>query len=143
MVRQDHVRGLPLSDQRTDDPVDLVKFVLRQVDSFSGGSEQFLIVTLGSPGIISVLRMDRTLVRLFCAAVADKRSLFDAGTMPSDKVFADIVAAVTGPAFRIADDQLSAGIRFSAMIPMNAEVVGIVETSAVPGINDPVLPDLF
>ena len=87
--------------------------------------------------------MDRTLVRLPGTAIADKRSLFNTITMLTDKVLTDIVAAVTGSAFRITDEQLVAGIRFSAMIPMNAEVVGIIETSAIPGINDPMFPDLF
>ena len=29
------------------------------------------------------------------------------------------------------------------MIPVNAEVVGIIEAAAIPGIHDPMFPDLF
>lgn len=143
MICQDHVRGLSLFDQRTNDPIDLVKFLFCQVDSFSGGSEQFLIMTLRGFGVIGVLGMDRTLMWLFGTAITDKRSFLNTNTMLTDKVFADTVAAVAGSAFRITDKELVTGIRFFATIPVNAEVVGIIEASAIPGIHDPMFPDLF
>ena len=87
--------------------------------------------------------MDRTLMWLVGTAIANKRSPLNTNTMFTDKVLADIVAAVTGSAFRITDKQLVTGIRFFAMIPVNAEVVGIIEATAIPGINDPMLPDFF
>ena len=59
------------------------------------------------------------------------------------KTAADVVAAVAGTAEGIADDQLVTGIRFPAFVSVDTEVVGIIKTPAVEGVNNTVFPNLF
>ena len=92
-------------------------------------------------GVVVVLCLDRTLVPCLWAAIADKRRLFDPLAVFPLKITADVVAAMTGPASGVTDEELVAGVCLSAGKSVDAEVVRIVETSAVPGIDGAVFPD--
>ena len=79
----------------------------------------------------------------FTAAIADVRSLFYLTAVFAFKTAADVVAAMAGTAQSVTDDQLVTGIRFPASVSVDTEVVGIIKTSAVPCVNNAVLPNLF
>ena len=69
---QDHVRGLTLADQRSDNPIDQMQFFSCQADPFSGRSAQFFIETLGSVCIVVVFVTDHEFIPGFGTDVADK-----------------------------------------------------------------------
>ena len=50
---------------------------------------------------------------------------------------------MAGTAEGIADDQLATCVCFFTVIPVDAEVVRIVETSSVPRVYNPAFPDFF
>ena len=77
------------------------------------------------------------------AAIADVRSLFYLVTEFTFKAAADAVATMAGTAQSVTDNQLAAGIRFPASVSVDAEVVGIIKTPAVEGVNNAVFPNLF
>lgn len=60
MVRNDLVRRLSLLDQRTDDPVFLMKFTSGHADTRVGFLKTFPVFTVNKPGIVSVFVCDGT-----------------------------------------------------------------------------------
>ena len=92
-------------------------------------------------GVVVILRLDRTLVSGFGTAVADERSFFYSRAMFPFETATNAVAAMTGAASGITDDQLVAGICLFAGEPVDAEVVRVVETAPVPRIDTAMLPD--
>jgi hypothetical protein len=50
---------------------------------------------------------------------------------------------MTGSAYRITENKLLTGIRLAASKPVNAKVVGIIETAPIPRICDSVFKHLI
>lgn len=80
---------------------------------------------------------------LFLTSIADIWCFLDLPAGFPFKVGADTVAFMAGTAEGIADDQLATCICFFTVIPVDAEVVRIVETSSVPRVYNPAFPDFF
>ena len=79
----------------------------------------------------------------FLTSIADIWCFLDLPAGFPFKAGADTVAFMAGTAEGIADDQLATCVRFFTVIPVDTEVVRIVETSFIPGIYDPAFPDFF
>ena len=77
------------------------------------------------------------------AAIADIRRMLYLIAAFTFKAGAYAVAFVAGAAFRIADNQLVTGVCLFAAIPMDTEVIGVVEASSVPGIDPSVTKDFL
>lgn len=97
---------------------------------------------LCSFGVVVVLRLDGTLVSCRGAAVADERRFLDPEAVFPFETAADTVAAMTGTTPGITDDQFVTGVGLLAGESVNAEVVWVVETAAVPRIDGAMFPDL-
>ena len=80
--------------------------------------------------------------RLF-TAVADIWSMLYLVAAFAFKTGTYAVAFVAGAAFRIADNQLAAGVFLFTMIAMDAEVIRVVKAAYVPGIDLSVPKDLL
>ena len=87
--------------------------------------------------------MDRTAMTFFLTSIADIWCFLDLPAGFPFKAGAYTVAFMAGTAEGIADDQLATCVRFFTVIPVDTEVVRIVETSSVPRIYDPAFPDFF
>ena len=142
-VCQDHVGGLPLIHQRADDSVNKDQILPGKVDTFPGGRPLFLIEPLRDSRIVIVFCLDRTQVPGLFAPITNIGSGIDPGTVFPFKAGTDAVALMAGTAFCIAYDQLVTGIRLLAVVTMNAEVIRVIETPPVPGVDPPVTQDLF
>ena len=79
----------------------------------------------------------------FIATVADIGSPIQTITAFRLKAGTDLIALVTGAACLITDDQLVTGIGFFAPETMDAEVIGVVKTPSVPGVDLSVPNDLL
>lgn len=143
MIGQDHVRGLSLFDQRLYDTVQVPEFFCGQINPGSGNGKQFLILSLGSFGVVIVFSVDRASVSWLITAIADIGSFLNMGTVFPFEARTDVVASVTGAAESIADDHLTAGIGLFAMVAVDTEVIGVNKAASVPGINNSVFPDFL
>ncbi len=77
------------------------------------------------------------------ASVADIGSPIQTITAFRLKARTDLVALVAGTAGRITDDQLVAGVFLLAPETMDAEVVRVVKTAPIPGVDLSVATDLL
>ena len=98
MVSQDHIRGLPLFNQRVYNAVELPQLFWREINSGAGRGKKFLIMSLGGFGIVIILCMDGAFMPWFIAAIADKRSLLDLAAVLPFKFRADVITSVAGAA---------------------------------------------
>ena len=87
--------------------------------------------------------MDRAGMASLGTSVADKRTRFDPCAVLLFKSRTDAITFVTEPACSIADDQLVTGVLLLATISMDAEVIGVIETPSVPGVDPSVPKDLL
>jgi hypothetical protein len=113
------------------------------VDSFSGTAEKFFVLSVCGASVVDVFGWDRASIARFPAAVADIGSLVQPRAAFTLEPAAYLIALVTGPAFLVTNNYLLTNIGFSAVKAMDTKVVGIIETPLVPGVLDPVKPDLF
>ena len=143
MVCNDLVRRLSLLDQRTDDPVFLVKFTSGHTDTRTGLFKAFAIFAVSKSGIVSVFVCDGTVGNLFLTAVADIRSPVKPYTAFFFKVSASLVAGRAGCTFDSAQDDLSTGVSLLTVIAVNAEVFSIIESPFVIPIRETVSSDFF
>lgn len=143
MIGQDHVRRLSLFDQRCNDFINLVKPFSGQVNSGSGRSEAFFINPLGCFSIVNIFGLNGAFVSWRFAAIAYERSLFNLSAVFPLKLAAYIIAFMAGPAFGITDYKFPAGIRLPTVEAVNAKVIGVIKTAAVPCIDNPVSPYFF
>ena len=125
------IRRLSLFDQRGNDPILFVKFPLGHVDPGSGISEFFPVFPVSKPCVIRVFVGDGAVTDLFGTAVADIRSPVKSYAALFLKVSASLVAGRTGCAFDPAQDNLSTGVRLLAVIAVNTEVFGVIESPFV------------
>ena len=135
------IRGLPLTDQRSDDLVDLPQFFLGDVDAGPGACQDFPVFSVGKAGIVLILVGNGTAAELFITAVADMRCPVQPGAFFEDKIPACLVTGGTGSAFDAADDDLTADVRLFAVIAVYAEVMRIVEGAFMVPVGKPVWTD--
>ena len=135
MIGEDVIGGLSLFDKGFEDTVHSVDLRPGYGDTLSGGGKKFLVPALGESSIIVVLISDVTAVAWLVTTVADKRSLFHPGAMLEDERSAYLITKMTVSAQVVTDNELAADIGFSAVKPMDTEVVGIVERTPVPGVK--------
>ena len=131
VVCQDMIRRLSLFDQRRNDLIFFVKFPLGHVDPGSGIPEFFAIFPVSEPCVIRVFVGDGAVADLFGTAVTDIRSPVKSYAALFFKVSAGLVAGRAGCAFDSAQDNLSAGISLLAVIAVNTEVFGVIESPFV------------
>ena len=143
MIRQDHVRRLPLFDQRLYDTVQVPEFFRGKINTGSGIGKQFLILSLGRFSIVIVFCVDRASVPWLLTAIADIGSFLNMRTVFPLKAWTDVVASVTGTAESVANDHLSAGIGLFAVVAVDTEVIGVIKAAPVPGIHNSAFPDFF
>ena len=131
MVCQDMIGRLSLFDQWGNDLILFVKFPLGHVDPGSGISEFFPVFPVSESGVIRVFVCNGAVIDFFRTAVADIRSPVKPYAALFFKVSAGLVAGRTGCAFDSAQDNLSAGVSLLAVIAVNTEVLGIIESPFV------------
>ena len=131
VVCQDMIRGLSLFDQWGNDLILFVKLPFSHVDPCSGIPEFFPVFPVSEPGVIRVFVGNRAVIDFFRTAVADIGSPVKPYAVLFFKGSAGLVAGRTGCAFDSAEDNLSAGISLLAVIAVNTEVFGIIESPFV------------
>ena len=131
MVRNDLVRRLSLFDQRTDDPVFLVKFLSGHADTGAGLLKAFTVFAVSKSGIVSVFVSNGAMGNLFITAIADIRSFIEpAATFPF-KVGAGLVAGRAGSTLDTTKKDFSTGVCLFAMITVDTKVFGIIKGTFV------------
>lgn len=138
MVRNDLVRGLFLLNQRTDDPVFLVKFTFGHTDARTGLFKAFPIFAVSKSGIVSVFVRDGAVGNLFITTVADIRSFIKPVTAFLFKVGAGLIAGRTGSTLDAAKKDFSTGICLFAMVTVYTKVFGIIKGTFVIPVGQPV-----
>ena len=131
MVCQDMIGRLSLFDQWGNDLVLFAKLPFGHVDPGSGIPEFFPVFSVSEPGVIRVFMCNGAVIDFFRTAVADIRSPVKPYAALFFKVSAGLVAGRTGCAFDSAQDNLSAGISLLAVIAVNTEVFGVIESPFV------------
>ena len=117
MVGDDLIRGLSLGNQGTDNFIFKTQFMSGETDAGT--------------------------VYKLCAAIADIRGPVQTVTAFFFKIRACLVAGGAGSTFHATENNFSTGIFLFAMVPMNAEVMGIIEGTFMPPIRKPTGFDLF
>ena len=143
MVCHDLVRGLPLIDQMGYQFVFLCQLGLCHVYAVSGSAECLFVFTVGETCIVHILVCDGAFMECLVAAIEDIRGFVQPAAAFPDKIAACLVAGRAGSAFDPAEDDLATDIRFSAMVSVDAEVVGVVEGALVIPVAEAVFFDLF
>ena len=143
MVCDDHVRRLSLADEGLHDPVDSMKFLLRQVNAGTGIGKAVGILPVRRFRIVIVFRGNLAFVAGDRAAVADKGGFGNMAAFLTFEPVTDVVADVTGAAMDVAQGQFFAGIGFFAAEPVDTEVIGISKATPVPSVYGAVLPDFI
>ena len=143
VVCHDLVRGLPLIDQMGYQLVFLCQLGLCHVYAVSGSAECLFVFTVGETCIVHILVCDGAFMDCLVAAIADIRGFVQPAAAFPDKIAACLVAGRAGSAFDPAEDDLATDIRFSAMVSVDAEVVGVVEGALVIPVAEAVFFDLF
>ena len=143
MVRNDLVRGLSLLNQRTNDPVFLVKLMPGHADARTGLFKAFPIFAVSKPGIVSVFVCNGTVGNLFLTAITDIRSFIKPVTAFLFKVRAGLVAGRTGSTLDTAKKDFSTGIGLFAMVTVDAKIFGIIKGAFVIPVGQAVCFHLF
>lgn len=143
MVRNDLVGRLSLCNKRSDDGVLSVKLLHGEIDTLPGAGQGHTVAAVGKSGIVGILMGDRAMVDLLCAAIADVRSPVKAGTAFLLEIRTGLVTGRAGSTPDTTEDDLAADICFPAMVPVGAEVVGIVKGAFVVPVGSAVSPYLF
>jgi hypothetical protein len=82
--------------------------------------------------VVVIFAVDGAFVSGFVTTAADKRSPFDSLAMFRFKTAANAITFMTGFAFDITDEQFAAGIGLLTIKTVDTEVIGIIETAAIP-----------
>ena len=143
MVCQDLVRGLSLLDQRGNDLVFLMEFPLCHVDATTGNLKLFKVFSVGCSGIVCIFVSNGAVADLFRAAIADIRCPVKAVAALFLKSLTCLITGRAGSAFDAAEEDLFAGIGLLTVIPVNAEVMGIIKGAFVIPVRQPVGLYLF
>lgn len=143
MVCNDLVRRLSLLDQRTDDPVFPVKFMLGHTDTGTGLFKAFPIFAVSKSGIVSVLMCDGTVGNLLVTAIADIRSFIEPAAAFLFKIGTGLVAGRTGSTLDTTKKNLPTGVCLFAMVTVHTKVFGIVKSAFVIPVGQAVCLHLF
>lgn len=143
MVSQDLVRGLSLLDQRGNDLVFLMEFPLCHVDATTGNLKLFKVFSVGCSGIVCIFVSNGAVADLFRAAIADIGCPVKAVAALFLKSLTCLITGRAGSAFDAAEEDLFAGIGLLTVIPVNAEVMGIIKGAFVIPVRQTVCFYLF
>ena len=121
----------PLRDQRTDDPVFLVKFLSGHADTRPGFLKTFAVFAVCKPGIVSVFVCDGTVRNLFVTAIADIRSFIKPVAAFFFKVRTGLVAGRAGSTLDTAKKDFPTGIGLFTMVAVDTKVFGIIKGAFV------------
>lgn len=112
-------------------------------DTRTGISKELPILSVSKFSIIAVFLGDGAVVYGFRASITDMRRIIEVVTAFSNKISTGLVAGGTGSTFHITEDELTAHIRFPAMIAMDTEVVGIIESTFMIPVAETIGSALF
>ena len=143
MVGDDLIRGLSLGNQGTDNFIFKTQFMSGETDAGTGVRKRFPIFAVSGFGIVVIFVGNRAMVYKLCAAIADIRGPVQTVTAFFFKIRACLVAGGAGSTFHATENNFSTDIFLFAMVPMNAEVMGIIEGTFMPPIRKPTGFDLF
>lgn len=143
MVCYDPVRGLSLRDQRGDDHILLAKFMLCHADTGTGIRKELPVLPVSGFSIITVFVCNGAVVYGFRTSITDIGSLIGAVTAFPYKVRTGLVAGGAGSTFHITEDEFTAYVRFPAVIAVDTEVMGIIESAFMVPVAEAVGPDLL
>lgn len=143
MVRYDLIRRLSLRDQRTDNFILKTQFMSGETDAGTGARKRFPISAISGFGIVVIFMGNRAVVYEFWATIADIRSPVQTVAAFLFEVRTGLIAGRAGSAFHTAKNDFSTGIFLFAMIPMNTEVMGVIEGTFVVPIGKATGFDLF
>ena len=114
-----------------------------ETDAGTGARKRFPIFAVSSFGIVVIFVGNRAMVYKLCAAIADIRGPVQTVAAFFFEIRACLVAGWAGSTFHATENNFSTGIFLFAMVPMNAEVMGIIESTFMPPIRKPTGFDLF
>lgn len=143
VVCYDLVRGLTLRDQRGDDHILLSQFMLCHADAGAGIRKELPVLSVSEFGIITVFVCNGAVVYGFRASITDIGCLIKTFTAFPYKVRTGLVAGGTGSTFYITEDEFTAYVYFPALIAVDTEVMGIIESAFMIPVAETVSPDLF
>lgn len=143
VVCYDLVRGLTLRDQRRDDHILLSQFMFRHTDTGAGIRKEFSVLSVSEFSIIAVFVGNGAMIYSFRTSITDIGRLIKTVTAFPYKVRTGLVAGRTGSTFHITEDEFTAHVRFPAMITVDTEVMGIIESAFMVPVADPVGPVLL
>ena len=143
MIGEDHVGGLSLFDQRSDNRINVMHFGSGFINTSPGRGTEFFVMALGSMSIVIILRWYGAQVFLSGAAITDKGSPVQPSAGFLFKPRAHHVTFMAGTAQSITDDDLLTCICLFAAESVDTEVIRIIKASLIPCILDPMYPDLL
>ena len=143
MVCQDLVRGLSLLDQRGNDLVFLMEFSLGHVDATTGSLKLFKVFSVGSSGVVCIFVSNGAVADLFRAAIADIRCPVKAVAALLLKILTGLITGGAGSTFDATQNNFFAGIGLLTVIPVDAEVTGIIKGACVIPVRQTVCFYLF
>lgn len=143
MVDDDLIRGLPLGNQGTDNFIFKTQFMSGETDAGTGVRKRFPIFAVSSFGIVVIFVGNRAMVYKLCAAIANIRGPVQTVAAFFFEIRACLVAGGAGSTFHTTENNFSTDIFLFAMASMNAEVMGIVESTFMPPIRKLTGFDLF
>ena len=137
MIGEDHVGGLSLFDQRSDNRINMVHFGSGFINTSPGRGTEFFVMALGSMSIVIILRWYDAQVFLSGAAITDKGIPVQLSAGFLLKPRAHHVTFMAGTAQSITDDDLLTCICPFAAESVNTEVIRISKASLSPCVLDP------
>ena len=143
MVCYDLVRRLSLRDQRGDDHILLPQFMLCHADTGAGIRKELPVLSVSEFRIIAVFVGNGAVIDGFGASITDIGCLIKAATAFPYKVRTGLVTGGAGSTFYITEDELTAYVRFLAVIAVDTEVMGIIESAFVIPVAETVGSDLL
>ena len=132
MIGEDHVGGLSLLDQRSDNRINVMHFGSGFIDTRPGRGTEFFVMALGSMSIVLILGWYGAQVFLSGAAITDKGSPVQALAGFLHKPRAHDVTFMAGTAQSITEDDLLTCICLFAAESVDTKVIRIVKASLIP-----------
>ena len=105
--------------------------------------QAFPVFPVSEFSIIVVFVCDGAVIYGFRAPIRDIGRLIEAATAFPYKVRTGLVAGGTGSTFHITEDDLTAHIRFPAMVAVDTKVMGIIESAFMIPVAETMRPDLL
>ena len=120
-----------------------MKFTFCHVEPGTGIAEFFTVFSVCKAGIIGVLVGNSTVADLLITAIADIRGFVKSVTAFFFKIGACLVTGGAGSTFNATKNDLAADISFSAVIPVDTEVLGIIKSALMIPIRKTVCFDFL